>query len=892
MIQHPYDVSDMQILVLPHVHSDLCWPDIPEVCTDSYLEYIDDAISYSSRFKSYRFTMEHAMFLKEYIRRNPRKRNAVKQALEEGNLDCGAFYSGPTELTLGGEGLIRELYLGKMWLEDELGYSPKTAWNVDAPGHIGQLPQILVKAGVEFFFMWKTFFWEKNYGGYVEPYYFTWQSPDGTEITACSTPYGYGLGDLVHIREKYELFEASVQPYIEKIRDETVTFEIPPYILIAHSDGESERASVRPSENVARWNETHPGSPMKLVSSTEFAEMLKGKQLPVSSGEMPCWWDTVMSYETERVTADRYGEGRLLSAECAAVLASMMCSNYDIPRYDFEAAWEARLFACEHNEGGYQGNLSDSLKEYKVKAASHLSHRVGRLALRTIAGEVERPLNTGFVLFNPLSWKRRCEARLNFEFQHNDLPPIDPYTKELIYTDQSVRGIAIVDSAGSEIPAEIDLAYVGSDGALKKASVLLGIEMEGCEYRTFSIVERDELTPPVVRQNVNVIENEFFRIEMDPTCGALASIYDKSRQRELLDVSKYFGAELVTNEDLGHDETEEFTGKVWRMRDYPAAEISASTSPFRSVLRSKGEMIGCERTMEVSSSSGSDSIAIKVGIDWHGVRDLNMRIAFPFNLFVPAVNYGVPFGFVEYEQEHPDCTNIHPSIRGVRDWFDLSDRDFGVTVATEVIPVDFADRLEPESMQPLAQPMLIRSTYSCFDHIYRNNNRPVDKETDRNTPCQFNKGGSFEFHFVLHPHTGRVDPARAARQAWEMLHPPVSAYIEGDNITYGTPMRVIRKSVKTGGGSLASDCALLKSRSDAVIHTVTKAAERGEGIILRMHDASGEGGRIVFEFCKPIRQAFETDILENNIRELSFCANSLEVELTPFSIRTIRVIVD
>jgi len=880
----------MQILVLPHVHSDLCWSDIPEVCIDSYMRYVDDAIEFISASKDYRFTLEHAVVLKEFLRRKPLMRDEVKRVLEQGNLDCGAFYTGPTELTLGGEGLIRELYLGKLWMEKEFGVSPRTAWNVDAPGHIGQLPQILSKAGIECFFLWKSFFSEKDYGGYVEPHYFTWRSPDGSEITTCSTPYGYGLGDLVRIKGDYETFEAALPPYIDRIRDETIAYDIPQYVLVADSNDDTDRLSRGPVANVARWNSEHPDSPMRLVSSTEFAEALRACDLPVSSGEMPCWWDTVMTFETERVLVDRWGEGKLLSAECAAAMAAAVVEGYTVPYYDIEAAWEARLFAGEHNEGGHKGNLSDMLKEYKVKSASHLAFRTGRLALDAIAEKIGPAQDTGFVLFNPLSWQRKCEARLNFEFQHNDFPPHDPYTRQPILTDKAIRGFDVVDSEGAEVPVEVISTEIGSDGALRKASVTVGVELDGGAYASYRLRPKDALPTCAVKEGANVIENELYRVEMARSCGALVSIYDKTRERELLDVSKYLGAELITNEDLGHDETEEFTGRVWRMRDYPASRIHTAGGALRNVLRSEGEMIGCHRSLEVSLRPDSDSIFVTVGVDWHGVRDLNMRIAFPFSLFVPVVNYGVPFGYVEYEQEHPDCTNIHASIRGVRDWFDLSDRDFGITVATEVIPVDFADRLEPQSMQPLAQPMLLRSTYSCFDHQYYNNRRPIDVKTNRNTPCLFNKGGKFEFHFVLRPHSGPADLAQAARLSWELLHPPVTAYIDGVNLPYATAMRAVSKAVKSGQGELPSAGVLIRSESENVIHTVTKPAERGEGIVLRMYDASGEGGAISFEFCKPIREAHYTDILENNMTELPFDGCKVQLDVPPFSIETIRVV--
>ncbi|MBK7107526.1 MAG: hypothetical protein IPH62_19845 [Ignavibacteriae bacterium] len=42
-----------------------------------------------------------------------------------------------------GESLVRQFYFWKKWLKNEFNYDAKVYWNVDVPGRVLQMPQIL-----------------------------------------------------------------------------------------------------------------------------------------------------------------------------------------------------------------------------------------------------------------------------------------------------------------------------------------------------------------------------------------------------------------------------------------------------------------------------------------------------------------------------------------------------------------------------------------------------------------------------------------------------------------------------------------------------------------------------------------------------------------------------
>ena len=84
--------------------------------------------------KDYRFDIEDASMIQEYIQRHPEKKDLVKELLSDGRISCGATYIQPYEEMYSGEALARQFYFGAKWLKDEFDYTADTYWNVDVPG--------------------------------------------------------------------------------------------------------------------------------------------------------------------------------------------------------------------------------------------------------------------------------------------------------------------------------------------------------------------------------------------------------------------------------------------------------------------------------------------------------------------------------------------------------------------------------------------------------------------------------------------------------------------------------------------------------------------------------------------------------------------------------------
>ena len=171
----------------------------------------------------FKFSEEDVFVLQEFLRRYPERFEEVKDLLHKNILGCGGFYLGPSETLLGGEGLIRNLYFGKLWLKNKFGLNTEMAWNVDEPGHTLQMPQILSKAGIKNFVIWKVLMRHENnlnVTGYVGPSIFRWEAPDGSTVLVTHSPEGYGAGD--RLRREFFDAEPRVQQFIESEANEII----------------------------------------------------------------------------------------------------------------------------------------------------------------------------------------------------------------------------------------------------------------------------------------------------------------------------------------------------------------------------------------------------------------------------------------------------------------------------------------------------------------------------------------------------------------------------------------------------------------------------------------------------------------------------------------------
>lgn len=83
--------------------------------------------------------------------------------------------------------------------------------------------------------------------------------------------------------------------------------------------------------------------------------------------------------------------------------------------------------------------------------------------------------------------------------------------------------------------------------------------------------------------------------------------------------------------------------------------------------------------------------------------------------------------------------------------------------------------------------------------------------------------------------------------------------------------------------------AVLQQNGNVIIETVKQAEEDSNSVILRIYEPNGEGASEKFKFDKDILSCELVNILEENISGLTTEKNVLQLNFTPFEIKTIKI---
>jgi len=678
-----HQFADLQVFIVPHSHADLSWPDTPEVCTNLNCQAIAQSISILNDLPEFNFSEEDVFVLQEFLLRHPERFAEVQELLKNGILECGGFYFGPSELLLGGEGLIRNIYFGKHWLLDIFNYDARMAWNVDEPGHTLQMPQILAKSGIDHFIIWKVLYRPENklnVTGYVGPNIFNWQAPDGSRIMVTSCPADYSAGHILRT-DNFLTASKAFQHFVNTQAEHNARWNLPPVIMMA--DGtDCSIPDARVGVNANMWNKLYGYPRVELTSIEQYTEAIKKSlqngqgTLQTLQGEMPAWWDGTQSVENDAFMLSRQAEHLVTSAEKFSAVNELIDSGFDYPARAIETVWKDRLWVHEHNWGGTNGIISDAVKLARARAAHRLATDINNDALTNLAaGIAVKETGTPLLVFNSLAWPRQ------------------DVVDHIVYIPrQGSREFALVNAQGQAIPAQFKAQAYHGDGSVSRLQVIFEAEVPALGYAAYYVAPGKNKTQNELKIAADKVENRFYSIAIDPKTGGLISLFDKQNQRELLKTDTYQGNELIAMENLGVDEAEEFTKNWWRMGEKPATVTVTESGPVRTTLKIEGSILHSKRTQTISLYANLPKIDLETVLDWDGEKKIQVNAVYPFHLDDSRLTYEVPFGDVEYGKENPNSKACHPTVRATNNWIDLSNDRMGVTLATEVTPFDVKDR--------------------------------------------------------------------------------------------------------------------------------------------------------------------------------------------------------
>ena len=339
-----------------------------------------------------------------------------------------------------------------------------------------------------------------------------------------------------------------------------------------------------------------------------------------------------------------------------------------------------------------------------------------------------------------------------------------------------------------------------------------------------------------------VIENELVRVTFDEAYE-ISSFYDKRAGREIASADDRLGI-LEVFEDIPfcYDAWEiapYYTQKRWRVDSVDSVEtVNLGERAGYRITRSYGNSTV---TQTVTLSHGSARLDFYTEVDWNEEHSM-MKATFPLAVHTARATYDIQFGNLE----RPTHRNTAPDEAMfevcAHKWADISERDYGVSLLNDS-----------------------KYGYSCDENrlsltLLRSPTFP-DPTADK---------GRHTFTYSLLPHIGALGS---------------ETVIEGYRLNDTPTATLISKS----GGALPAELSFVSSDAPAFVVETFKAAEDGDGYIVRGYESLGTRVGATLTFARAVKDVAICDLMERDIASLPSDANSVRIDAKPFEIVSVRV---
>jgi alpha-mannosidase len=370
-----------------------------------------------------------------------------------------------------------------------------------------------------------------------------------------------------------------------------------------------------------------------------------------------------------------------------------------------------------------------------------------------------------------------------------------------------------------------------------------GVTMPALGIAAIAVAPRaEETAASPFRYDGERVETPFAHVVFDEN-GYIASFVDKATGRELRGSGYPLNAFLL-GEDLpgawdNWDIDRDQSGKLRLQTALESRELAAD-GPLQLRIRSVYR-IGKSSYLKQDIVFHSDSprVDFETAINWKEKHRL-LKVGFDVNILAPQARHEIQFGYVE----RPTHDNT-PFDQGMFEvcnhkWTDLSENRFGVALLNDCkygISISGSDmRLS----------------------LHKGGTHP-DPRGDE---------GFHEAVYALLPHEGGFGAETVIRPAYELNVPPLA----------------VSGRLARNGDSLVTIDA-----SNVIVETV-KPAEEGEAYVLRLFEAERsavKGAKLRFGKL-PSRVAL-TDMLEEELQEISLDGVEISLDFRAFEIKTVKV---
>ncbi|MCL6442408.1 MAG: alpha-mannosidase [Alicyclobacillus sp.] len=649
--------------------------------------------------------------LYEYTKRHyPAVYERIKQKVAEGRWEIvGGMWVEPDLNIPSGESLVRQLLLGKRFFKQEFDANPRIEWLPDTFGYCASLPQLLKKAGIDYFMTTKMNWNDTN----PFPYdLFYWVGIDGTKVLSF---VHHGLGE----HTKPDDVVAHWDSFKQK--------DLHPEQMLLYGHGDGGGGVTREMVEYVNRSKALPGLPSCVHSTAhDFFDGVRD-----ADPSLPEWVGDLYlelhrgTYTTHARTKRWNRKAEVLYREAEIWSSFAVTLGLQDPSETLEHGWKLILLNQFHDiiPGSSIREVYEK-SEQDYREVFDIGESVLHDALTALASTVDTSgPGSPLVVFNSLSWERTVEVRM--------------------IGDEDLFHVELVDSTGELLKVDV---YQNLDGNYELCAMVPAVPPMG--YKTIFQRRREQGRPTAMASETpsfcGAWSTPNYDIEWNDA-GGITRLYDKKAAREVIPPGS------VANElQLFHDRPTYWD--AWdvdpRFALQRADDVRLTSCQVvlrgqaKDILRFSWAVGDSTVTQDVVLHHHSMRIDFVTRVDWHEAHKL-LKVAFPVNVLSSKATYEIPFGSVE----RPTHTNTsweraQFEVCGHR-WADISEAGYGVSLLNDC-------KYGYDVKQNVLRLSLLRAP------------KWPDPDADQ---------GLHEFVYSLFPHEGDWRAAGVVREGYELNHP-------------------------------------------------------------------------------------------------------------------------
>ena len=858
--------SPVTITTIGHTHIDVAWlwrlKHTREKCARSFTT----VLRLMERYPEYYFLQTQPQ-LYAYIKEDyPLIYENIKEKIKEGSweVDGGMWVEADCNLS-SGESLVRQILHGSKFIKEEFNQEVSYLWLPDVFGYSWALPQILKKSGLETFMTTKISWNQYNRLPHDT---FIWRGIDGSEVLThfITTPDPYA--DLENLSFFYT-YNGTLEPHTVKgIYDGYRNKDFNSELLLSYGYGDGGGGVTREMLEKRRRLDQMPGLPhVKTGRAGEYFKRLH--ETVNNTDNYVHTWDGELYLEYHRGTYTSVGfikkwnrklELAYRDIEILHTIGSLKKENWIYPADKIYSGWEIILRNQFHDiiPGS---SIKEVYADYKIECQE--AKNIVTELKENFTSQYLKPQENKWSIFNTSGWTTNelifipiTESGYFIDEAAQVLPSaqnIDGYKVEVLNIEPlSTKVITFIpsnrESHASNSVASNEKGHTPNSSASNEKGYSPNSPPSNEKGHTpnspasneteFSVAEKSS-PDPSFQFTKNSIETPYHKITWSEK-GHITSLYDRQNKRQVIKeggLGNYL--RLFEDKPLNFDAWDIDLFHVLKSKTLEASKIKLlSLSLLSAHIEFTYEFGKSSLTQEMILYRHTPRIDFKTKVNWQERQQL-LRTSFDANIRSTFATYDIQFGNVKRPTHWNTSWDMARFECVAHQWVDFSERTYGVALLND----------------------------SKYGHSVKDNTLSLsllkgaiypDPEADR---------GEHEFTYSLLPHTGDFIEGKVVEEAASLNNPMM-------------PFK---------GNAGENTLIKIDSTTPLAIDAI-KQKEDGKGIILRLHDHTGDTRKINLEPQFPFKYWQETTLMEKEIGTPSPNKDGkIHFELNPYEIKTLLI---